>query len=81
MRVMDESIKRNNNLNLVIETHSPIIINRIGRILRNKKDEQSVSTKDITVYLFEKESGITRLTSAKYNNDGRIENWPIGFFD
>lgn len=81
MRVMDESIKRNNNLNLVIETHSPIIINRIGRILRNKKDEQSVSTKDITVYLFEKESGITRLTSAKYNNDGRIENWPIGFLD
>ena len=81
MRVMNESIFKSNNLNLVIETHSPIIINRIGRNIRNNHDKQMISDKDVSIYLFEKENGITKMTSTKYNEDGRIENWPIGFLD
>lgn len=81
MRVMNESIANSNNLNLVIETHSPIIINRIGRILRNFKNSQNVSKNDVSIYLFEKEHGVTKMTATKYNEDGRIENWPIGFLD
>lgn len=81
MRVMNDSLKKSNNLNLIIETHSPIIINRIGRILRKNNDDQNVKSEDISVHLFEKENGITKITRTKYNDDGRIENWPIGFLD
>lgn len=81
MRVMNESIKKSNNLNLIIETHSPIIINRIGRILRKHTEDQKVSKEDISILLFEKKDGKTNITKTKYNEDGRIQNWPIGFLD
>ena len=81
IRVMNDSIKKSNNLHLVIETHSPIIINRIGRSLRKKIDDQKVSSEDISIYLFEKDNGVSKITRTKYNEDGRIENWPIGFLD
>lgn len=81
MKVMNDSIKNNNNLNLIIETHSPIIINRIGRLLRKSEGKQSVCTEDVSILLFEKEKGITNISRTKYNEEGRIENWPIGFLD
>ena len=81
MNVMEKSMEKKNNLNLIIETHSPIILNRIGRMLRNKDVATHVTDKDISVYLFEKEKGITHIQTTKFNEDGRIENWPIGFLD
>ncbi len=79
INVVEQSKKKNNDLNIIIETHSPTIINRIGRLIRKK--ECNISEKDISIYLFEKENGVTKITSTHYNEDGRIGNWPIGFLD
>lgn len=78
-KVVELSKKNSNNLNIIIETHSPIIINRIGRLIRKKEGE--ISEKDVSVYLFDKENGSTKITTTSYNSNGRIGDWPIGFLD
>ena len=79
VKVVELSKKNNNNLNIIIETHSPTILNRIGRLIRMKESE--ISENDVSVYLFDKENGSTKITATSYNSDGRICNWPIGFLD
>lgn len=79
VKVIGLSKKNNNNLNIIIETHSPTIINRIGRVIRRK--ENNINEKDISIYLFDKVDGATKITPTSYNVDGRIGNWPIGFLD
>jgi predicted ATPase len=79
VNVIGLSKKNSNNLNIIIETHSPTIINRIGRLIRRK--ESDINEKDISIYLFDKVDGATKITTTAYNEDGRISNWPIGFLD
>ena len=79
VKVVELSKKNNNNLNIIIETHSPTIINRIGRLIRKKEDD--ISEKDVSVYLFDKVNGSTKITTTSYNSNGRICDWPIGFLD
>lgn len=61
----------------VIETHSETIINRIGELLF----EGSKFTKeDVNVVLFHKEDNGSSVTIANYDDEGFLNNWPIGFF-
>ena len=71
------SKKRNNPIRLVIETHSPVIVNRIGKMIRLKE----VKSEEVSVFLFNKENGISSIQSTSYGDDGRIKKWPIGFLD
>ena len=71
------SKKKHNPIRLIIETHSPVIVNRMGKMLRLGK----VNSEDISVFLFEKENGISKVRTTFYGNDGRIKEWPIGFLD
>ena len=68
-------------LKLILETHSEAIINRIGRRISEKKLD--FSKDDVTVALFNKqlnENG-TNVTLAHFDDDGILDNWPIGFFN
>ena len=68
-------------LKLILETHSEAIINRIGRRISEKKLESSKD--NVTVALFDKqlnENG-TNVTLAHFEDDGILDNWPIGFFN
>lgn len=71
------------NLELIIETHSSVLINSLGRIVRNsnKENRDLISNNDISVYLFEKKNGTTQITSTEFDEKGRINRWPIGFLD
>lgn len=72
--------KSNNDLKIkfVIETHSQTIINRLGQNII----EDLISKDDINIVIFEKENADkeTLVKTAKYDEDGLLENWPIGFF-
>lgn len=64
---------------LMIETHSPTIVNRIGRRIREGK----ISSADINVILFQKD-GNQRNTVVRqicYDDKGQLKDWPFGFFD
>lgn len=64
---------------MVIETHSSALINRFGELVHAGKIDKG----DIQILLFEgvstEKSGNVR--SVKFDSDGYLEDWPIGFFE
>lgn len=75
-----EEAKRNNiDLKIVIETHSSTIIETLGELVEQKE----ISQNDITIALFDEVSqkSACNVRLANYEENGFLENWPIGFFD
>ncbi len=65
-------------LQLLLETHSETIVNSFGvAIAKGDLDE-----KDVSVVLFNKDisSNHTTLNVSKFDSDGFLTNWPVGFF-
>lgn len=68
------------NKSLIIETHSPHIINRLGELIELKK----LRPDDVTVLLFEPssdQSELTKIRVSSFDEDGMLKNWPFGFFE
>jgi predicted ATPase len=67
------------DLRLIIETHSEIIVNRMGHRIAN----EDLSPEDVNVVLFEKEPSAlsTKVSFSGYDEDGFLTNWPIGFLE
>ncbi len=63
---------------LIIETHSDIIINRLGDCILN----ESISNDDINIVIFNKKSEIssTEIRTSHYDKEGNLVDWPLGFF-
>lgn len=74
---MLESRDSDDTFRVIIETHSPTIINRIGRRIREKK----IKPEDVNILLFTKNNKETKLTHVAYNDKGQLVDWPYGFFD
>lgn len=70
---------RRKEANLIIETHSETIINRLGRRIR----EQKLKPSDVNVVIFNKKlmDSSTTVEEYTFNHNGQLENWPFGFFD
>lgn len=69
----------NIKFHLVIETHSEVIVNKIGLMTAMstlKKD-------DTTIVLFSKDPNApqTKVEFSGYRENGSLHNWPYGFFD
>lgn len=71
--------KANIDLRLIIETHSETIINRLGHRIANGDAKRQ----DINVVIFEKEdaNAPAQVTTAEYDEEGFLTNWPFGFFE
>lgn len=83
--VFCRSIKGNNNsgrsnvdLRFVIETHSEALVNELGNLVYEGK----ITPEDIAIYVFEKssEGSVTEIRSVTFDEEGTLNNWPIGFF-
>ncbi len=76
---IDKMSERNKEGNLIVETHSETIINRLGRRIR----EGLLKTSDVNVVIFNKtlQDNHTTVEEYSYNDNGQIKNWPFGFFD
>jgi predicted ATPase len=66
-------------LKLIIETHSAVIINRIGRRIIEKK----VASENVNVTLFDINAKTKRsiINTTTFNENGVLLNWPLGFFE
>lgn len=70
--------KNEQDLNIILETHSPNIINRFGELI----EEGDISENDIQVLLFESvNENITVLKKASFDKSGILQNWPFGFLE
>lgn len=65
-------------LSIIIETHSETIINRIGTLIYKKR----IQGKDINILIFGNSENSSKncLKSATYDEEGIINEWPLGFF-
>lgn len=72
-------LSKDKKINLIIETHSETIINQIGHQIYN----EMIDKKDVSVILFEKKSPDhpTNVKLSSFDDDGRLVNWPWGFFE
>lgn len=72
-KILDKS-----KLNVVIETHSPHLIYRFGELI--EENNSNISKHDIQVLIFEEINGETKIRKSVFDDEGRLQNWPIGFF-
>jgi hypothetical protein len=61
---------------VVLETHSEYILNEIGR----RVVDGAIDPSDVVVHLFEGGSSGATVRTATFSADGRLRNWPLGFF-
>lgn len=65
------------NIQIICETHSETIINRLGELIHKKK----VKPTDISVSIVDKEEGKgSAVRTATFTEKGSLQNWPYGFF-
>lgn len=72
-----ESSRRDVETQLLVETHSQSLIDRLGELICDGK----LSLNDVQVLLFEKNSktGSTQIRTSEFNKSGILQNWPVGF--
>jgi len=78
VKIINNIQDRRLNIKLIIETHSQTIINRLGLNIAN----QNIDKEKINIIIFNKknENEPTEVSTAVFDDDGLLENWPIGFF-
>ncbi len=72
--------ERGIDLRLVIETHSEVLINKLGYLVAEKR----ISSEDINIVLFDKldHSKEIKVRTSQFDSEGYLsEDWPLGFFD
>lgn len=75
--VITEARKNNIQINIIFETHSETMINELGRIVAEKE----LNENDVNVLAFSKNDyDDTVIQSCRYDEEGLLKNWPIGFF-
>ena len=79
VKIIEEGEKIKKNINFIIETHSKTMIERFGNLIYKQK----VKNDKIAIFIFNKDSGDkdTKVEVGKFDKDGYLLDWPIGFFD
>ena len=71
-----QSLHKNNN-ELVIETHSELLILRFLKLIR----DETINVRDISIHFIQNENNHSKIIPIKINSKGGLETeWPGGFF-
>lgn len=71
---------KNKRNSLIVETHSPHIVNRLGELVESGK----LAREDVAILLFEPSQDETKNVKIRVSNfdeEGVLQNWPFGFFE
>ena len=76
---IDNARKNKCELQLLLETHSPTIVDYFGRAIA----KGILAPEDISVILFDKSinDSVTTVRESGYDEEGFLKYWPYGFFD
>lgn len=75
-----EDSAANRKVNVLIETHSEALINRLGELIENGVLDKN----DVQIVVFSAEDDInspTKVSLAEFDDKGALTNWPFGFFN
>lgn len=69
--------ENNIDLKLIVETHSPALISKLGDMV----SEEQLSVEDINILIFEQDRNLreTKIKYSRFDSDGCLTNWPTGF--
>ena len=76
INIIKEAERNKINIKIIFETHSETMINRIGTLISEKK----ILAEKVNVLIFDKINNQTHIVSKKFNSEGLLMGWPIGFF-
>lgn len=76
VNVINEAEKNGIAIKIVFETHSEAMVNRIGTLI----SEDKIKPEKVNVLIFGKNNEETIIESKKFDEDGLLLGWPIGFF-
>lgn len=68
--------KSNNPINIIIETHSDSMINRLGELV----SKRMIDSELISVLIFNNKNNTSNIDVTSYDDEGFLKDWPIGFF-
>ncbi|MGL5964507.1 MAG: DUF3696 domain-containing protein [Fusobacteriaceae bacterium] len=73
------SLAAANGVQVILETHSDHILNGIRVAIK----EKVIDCSDVKTYYFSKnlDDSLSEVEKIEINENGKIEKWPIGFFD
>lgn len=80
VKSIEAAKERGIDLRLVIETHSEVLINKLGYLVA----EKHILPEDINIVLFYKsdQSKEIKVRTSQFDSEGYLsEDWPLGFFD
>jgi predicted ATPase len=71
--------KQKIDLRLMIETHSEVLVNRLGQLVAEGK----IYPDEINIVLFEPSDrlGEVNIRNSQFDSNGYLLNWPLGFFE
>lgn len=75
--VIKHAMSNGIDIKFVIETHSQILINRVGSLIADNK----YSAENVSILLFHEKEKENNIQIANYLSNGHLSNWPIGFFN
>lgn len=64
------------NIKVIVETHSQHFINALGECV----EKRIISKDNLSIIIFNKKNTETDIQTAYFDEEGILENWPIGFF-
>ena len=71
---------RKRQFRIVIETHSEVIVNKLGQLICDANEQ--IDKEDVNVVLFNaNREGLDKYVhTTGFSEDGGLNNWPFGFF-
>lgn len=73
-----EYVSENLEFNIIMETHSEAIINRVGQHISFNKTKE-LSDK-VSIVIFDEVDGELQINQSSFTSEGYLERWPIDFF-
>ena len=76
VNIIKEAERNGIIIKIIFETHSEAMVNRIGTLISEKR----IGAQKVNVLIFDKFDEQTSIESKRFNEDGLLMGWPIGFF-
>ncbi len=76
VNIVKEAKDNGIDLKIVFETHSEVMINRLGCLIEKSKMPDDW----VSVLIFDKENQVTNIRQRRFNSKGLLRGWPMGFF-
>lgn len=78
--VISDSKKQNVDLRIIIESHSEIIVNKLGELIADEDNPLGRNEVNVLIFNSQQDNLKQEVNESLYDEEGILNNWPFGFF-